>query len=376
MSEYQYYEFQAVDRPLDETDRKALRALSTRARITATSFTNSYEWGDFKGNSAALMDRMFDLHLYWANWGTRRLMIRLPRRLVDDRNLDVFLAEVDEVAIRPSGDNWILDITRDEVEPDDEWDDGSGWLAALAPLRADLLAGDRRLFYLLWLIAVEAGAFEDDMPEPTPGIGPMSGALQAFADFCDLDPDLIAAAAERDAEPQAASADSARATVAAMPNDEKAAMLLRLIEGDPHVAAELRARARHRPGGKAVTPANAARSVGDLRSRAEQIRRGREQAAAERQAAERRRRADAAEIARRQHLDAVARRGESVWQDIDREIERRNASGYDKATGLLLDLHTIAETRGTGADFAARLRVLRERHERKTRLIERLTGLG
>lgn len=43
MSEYQYYEFQAVDRPLGEADQKALRALSTRAQITTTSFTNSYE---------------------------------------------------------------------------------------------------------------------------------------------------------------------------------------------------------------------------------------------------------------------------------------------------------------------------------------------
>lgn len=41
MSEYQYYEFQAIDRPLREADQAALRALSTRARITATSFTNS-----------------------------------------------------------------------------------------------------------------------------------------------------------------------------------------------------------------------------------------------------------------------------------------------------------------------------------------------
>ena len=64
MSEYQYYEFQAIDRPLDKSDLKALRALSTRARITATSFTNSYEWGDFKGDPRSLMERWFDLHLY------------------------------------------------------------------------------------------------------------------------------------------------------------------------------------------------------------------------------------------------------------------------------------------------------------------------
>ncbi len=47
MSSYQYYEFLAVDRPLAERQQAEVRALSTRARITATSFTNEYHWGDF-----------------------------------------------------------------------------------------------------------------------------------------------------------------------------------------------------------------------------------------------------------------------------------------------------------------------------------------
>lgn len=34
MSEYQYYEFLAIDRPLDDTQQAQVRSLSTRARIT------------------------------------------------------------------------------------------------------------------------------------------------------------------------------------------------------------------------------------------------------------------------------------------------------------------------------------------------------
>ena len=84
MSEYRYYECQAIDGPLGEVDREALRTLPTRTRIAATSLSNHYEWGDFKGDLRRLMER---LHLYLANWGTRRLMIRLPKRLVDLRAL-------------------------------------------------------------------------------------------------------------------------------------------------------------------------------------------------------------------------------------------------------------------------------------------------
>ena len=49
MSEYQYYQFQAIDRPLDERAMTALRAITSRATITPTSLVNVYHWGDFKG---------------------------------------------------------------------------------------------------------------------------------------------------------------------------------------------------------------------------------------------------------------------------------------------------------------------------------------
>ena len=127
MSEYQYYEFQAIDRPLDVADREALRALSTRARITATSFTNHYEWGDFKGDPQTLMERWFDLHLYFTNCGTRRLMMRLPKQLVQQSWLNVFLHDADWVEVWEKGENLIVDMYRYEVEQGyDDWDDGSG----------------------------------------------------------------------------------------------------------------------------------------------------------------------------------------------------------------------------------------------------------
>jgi len=37
MSEYKYYEFQAIDRPLTEPEMAELRVHSTRARITPTN---------------------------------------------------------------------------------------------------------------------------------------------------------------------------------------------------------------------------------------------------------------------------------------------------------------------------------------------------
>src|SRR6478672_5663909 len=50
MSEYQYYEFQAIDKPLTKQQMAELRAISTRAEITPTRFTNEYNFGSFKGD--------------------------------------------------------------------------------------------------------------------------------------------------------------------------------------------------------------------------------------------------------------------------------------------------------------------------------------
>ena len=60
MSEYRYYEFLAIDRPLTAEEMTYLRSLSTRARITPVSFTNEYDWGDFKGDTLDLMKRSYE----------------------------------------------------------------------------------------------------------------------------------------------------------------------------------------------------------------------------------------------------------------------------------------------------------------------------
>jgi hypothetical protein len=42
MSEYQYYGFLALDKPVAEQQQTELRELSTRAEITAYTFVNEY----------------------------------------------------------------------------------------------------------------------------------------------------------------------------------------------------------------------------------------------------------------------------------------------------------------------------------------------
>jgi hypothetical protein len=370
MSEYQYYEFLAIDRPIDRAGQDALRSISSRARITATSFTNHYEWGDFKGDPRRLVEQWFDLHLYLANWGDRRLTMRLPARLLDLEKLSTFLTVVDWVEVWASGESLIIDIAPELEAPEYLDEDGSGWLARLAPLRADVLSGDLRMFYLLWLMAVEYQLVADDELEPLPGIGPLTDPLEAFADFFNLDADLLAAAAALDGASAAASNNELREIVAAIPSDEMTELLLRVIDGDPHVAAELRHKARD-----SRTTSTRRRTVGELRVRAGEMAQVRQRAELERLEAERLRRAKEAEAARDARLKVLRQRGGAVWPEIEAEIERRNASGYDRATSLLVDLEALAREDGGQSEFSRRLASIRLRHDKKPKFIERLAGL-
>ncbi len=201
----------------------------------------------------------------------------------------------------------------------EDWGAYMGGLQALglAPLRADVLAGDLRLFYLLWLVAVQDGAYEDDVTEPMPGLGPMTGSLEALVNFFGLDADLVATAAERRADWVDASQEAARRAIANMSDTEKTQAHLRFLDGDPHVAADLRAAARALRADHPAAAASGHRTVGEVLARAEEIAADRVRAAAAKRAADKRRHAEQAEQARRARLLALKRRGESAWRDVE-----------------------------------------------------------
>lgn len=176
MSEYRYYEFTAIDRPLTRTEMTELRAVSTRASISSNRFVNHYEWGDLKAAPADWMRRYFDAFVYSANWCSCRFALRLPLATFSKTELPYGAKYA--FTIDSSGEHWVLDWAPNESEDYDRFgeDDGSGWMGRLVPLRDELAHGDTRPLYLGWL----AGACElgDDATEPEvpPGLADLPGA--------------------------------------------------------------------------------------------------------------------------------------------------------------------------------------------------------
>src|SRR4051794_9867861 len=140
MSEYQYYEFLALDRPLTAEQRAELRSISSRAEITATRFANEYEWGDLKGSPREMVERYFDAFLYLANWGTRQVMFRLPRDVLDPEIAEPY-CDTETASLIVTGSHLILNLYVDPDESDDDWDELDGQLAVMTRARSGLAAG-------------------------------------------------------------------------------------------------------------------------------------------------------------------------------------------------------------------------------------------
>lgn len=376
MSEYQYYEFQAIDRPLTQVQMNELRAVSTRARITATSFTNEYHWGSFKGEPDRWMERYFDAFLYFANWGTRHLMLRLPARLLLPDAVEPYCGG-HSLSCRVKGEHVILSCLSESE--DHEWDEDGGELSTLTPLRADLLRGDYRCLYLGWLLAVEQSEFDDTTVEPPvpPGLKELTGSLQALADFFRISPDLIAAAAETSPDSRAAgiSRQQIAEQIANVPATEKDEFLIRLAE-TPDISLvwewqqHVLRHQRSQPAGSAPR-----RTVAELRAQAETIRRRREQTEADRRARENARHEREQAQRRAAYLDSLVGKEETLWQKINQLITTKQPKRYDEAVALLKDLRDLADRQGKRSGFITKLEKLCAEHARKPALIERICPL-
>jgi hypothetical protein len=126
------------------------------------------------------MERYFDAHLYLANWGTHRIMLRLPRAGLDP-------ATATRYCVGEATSSWatrthvIVDLHSADDEGVEDWVDPEGRLAAIVPARTELAAGDLRPLYLAWLLVVQGRELdEDELEPPVPaGLGELTGLAAA-----------------------------------------------------------------------------------------------------------------------------------------------------------------------------------------------------
>jgi hypothetical protein len=196
MSEYQFIEFLAVDQPVSKKNLAYMHKQSTRAEISEWRFTNEYHFGDFRGNAAEMLRCGYDVHLHYANFGIRKIMLRLPGGLPCEKS--VFSYYTIEHCIvwdrDKQGAGGILtfhpeaDAGTYVDEPDVE-----SLAEGLVPLRQMLIRGDLRPLFLAWL----ACCYDMDavVPPIPAGLGKLTRPLKALVEFYEISPSLIRRAA-------------------------------------------------------------------------------------------------------------------------------------------------------------------------------------
>jgi len=390
MSEYQQFEFVAIDRPLTPQEQDSLREFSSRATITSRQFKVDYSWGSFKGDEDKWIDRYFDAFLYLSNWGSRRFILRLPHDVLPLETARRYCAS-ETASTRSSGSNVVLNFGIDN-EGEHEWiDEDDDTLARLLPLRADLADGDHRALYLAWLagISVESGYDDDESDEDVkerenqeeppcpPGLGKLTPQLEAFAEFLSLDDDLIAAAASASPVLEDVNSDAFESWVIALSSEEKTSLVVRLVRSSAALLRsellqrfrESRDRSLHRPAVKPRTVGEIFRladSVGDVRRRKEAEDAAREKAIRDQQEAE-----------RRDLVLAMLRGREAeAWSEAQSLIESRKPKKYDEAVLLLGNLRELCAREGRGGEAIQRIARIRLEHAGKKTLIDKMERAG
>lgn len=208
MSEYQWVEFRAIDAPLDDEQLKFMRGQSSRADVSRWSFTNEYNFGEFRGDAYEMLRRGFDIHVHYANFGIRRLCFHFKDGFAYANEIQAYLLD-DVIRWLPDeqGSGGILTIEPEGDAGTWDWMENLSDLTdGLIPLREMVERGDTRPLYVVHI----ALSYDDEALEPPvpPGLQSSHFAIDRLREFYEIDPDLITVAAEASAPAVETSSDA------------------------------------------------------------------------------------------------------------------------------------------------------------------------
>src|SRR5438067_2615943 len=379
MSEYQRYEFMTIERPLTGEQLDAVEALSSHIEASSTHALIEYHWGDFKHNPIDVLHKFFDGFLYWANWGSPQLAFRFPHGILPDDLIDGYDLD-DFVTFTKHRDYDILDIQFGEMEAPDEWVNYE--LGSLIAIRDELMEGDLRALYIVWLAGqrmIEGYDEEEDYDEeeqegeeedyeisvpPVPlGFGTLTAAQYSLAELLRVPEELLVAAAQHSKAAAPSTGDDFAAWVKLLPPDRQNDYLLRLAHNEPGLSRllvrELRELGQDKTmeapsTGEHVTYATLLAESKAIRARLEREKREQEQAA------------------RLRHLQENHTHQDAYWQQVDQAVMRGTGTGYDEALRLLIELRDAADKCKETQQFQERFRAGVRPHLRRPAFVKRL----
>jgi hypothetical protein len=373
MSEFQRIAFRAVDGPVSAKNLEFMEQQSTRAEITPWSFDNEYHYGDFRGNALEMLRRGYDLHLHYANFGVRKLLIRLPHGLPDAQAAKPYLSEDLVQFVRDKqgpGGSLCIDPYFEPGELEELWEIDE-IIDRLIPLRAEILDGDLRPLYLAHLAVACDGNHDPQESKEAPvpaGLKKLTDAQRALAKLYGLGDSLIAAAAQASAplaekgDAQGQCAEWLRGQPAAVKDAWLAQWMI-----DPNSAARRDILAEFRKARKA--PADPAvrrdRTIAELQATTKEI-----------QDESRRKSAAKAARDRTKRLAEMAANPDQTLNQTERLVTQGTRKAYDEIATLLADLREALAGGDKSSLAEEHARKLREQNPTRKLLVSELRQKG
>jgi hypothetical protein len=385
MSEYQHYEFRTINRVLSKSELEQVKKWSSRGEVTQTSAKFVYNFGDFKQNVEKCLVGYFDMMLYYANYGCRRVMFRFPKDLVDFKKIALYEWGGDDkdyehsIGIYKSDQYIIIDIEENLEDGFDEWIESDGVLAGITGLWTEIVNGNYACLYLTWLkFATEYMEHKSDDDEdnddenpdleepPIPsGLKKSSAALSNFMDFWEISDDMRVAAAKK--SPSNTSETDADLTkyIAKLSDVEKTDYLARFLREEPFLHAKLVQRLRTFLPAKTKTNSTDSRTLSEIKAATVS-------AAAERLLEEEKTTAQK----RRLELENMKNRAPKMWDAIWFNLLKKTGGGYDHAIRELKDLRDLAEYTGNLEDYREKRGEIWEKFKGSKAFVDRVVKAG
>lgn len=391
MSEFQVYKFRSVDRLLTNQERAEISSWSSRTTATANSATFTYSYGDFPKDEEKVLYDYFDIFVYFADWGTKRLMLKFPIDLVSFK-------EIEQYAISTNDETSHLDATKTNhhVILDFQWSEEGAefWLeekdyepSDFISIREAILNRDYSALYLFWLkladIEENDDEYEDDEYEEyeddeydeddhpdskTPPVPPqlksIGASIQPFIDFFEIDKDLVAAAKTVSLElSKEESKKNYKALLQQLSEAEKDDYLWQLLQGFSRIDIKLKQHLdRLSPTTTNNTSSISLPQIMEIKEEEEIKRRSIEQ--------------EEAAQAHRQKMEKIAKEKKEQWESVYFNLNRKTGSSYDLATATLKDLKALAEYEGKKAEFENQMQQIKKDYGSSVALMGRFRKAG
>lgn len=371
MSEYQYYKFERLDGYLDAKARQALRTISSRAEISATSFQVYYTYSDLKAEPSELMLKYFDIGFYYADWGSIDAYIKLPVETLPDALLGF---SSDGLHVHEN-DEWQLLIFSleefDEYFDDEHADD---FFQHLAALRSELIQGNWRLVYFMWLKAFDCNDELEEIPLIQFDFEHLSEEVQTFAALYDIPLALVKALAMVLNEQPSHQAKQTQfqfdAWLHNLTEAEKNTLLRTLFEQSQLTRHQALALTRKEPANKDeayqywLTPDLITPYIEQAQS---QLQQEQAEALAKKLAIEK--------AEKEKALTDIYNQRERCWQHAQEQADRTCASGYDAASRYLHLLNEAYQFKGERPAFEHSFKRFVVANSSRKALLNRLSDL-